>query len=52
MDLTFGSGLIFMILFATLTVALTSNHGKSTWYLGALLLSVYAIFGVTLYFLD
>jgi Ca2+:H+ antiporter len=52
MDLEFGGGLIFMILFGTLTVALTSNHGKSTWYLGVLLLSVYAIFGVTLYFLD
>lgn len=52
MDLGFKGGLIFMLLFGTLTVALTSNHGKSTWYLGVLLLSVYAIFGVTLYFLD
>jgi Ca2+:H+ antiporter len=52
MDLSFKGGLIFMLLFGTLTVALTSNHGKSTWYLGVLLLSVYAIFGVTLYFLD
>jgi Ca2+:H+ antiporter len=50
MDLGFSGGLIFMLLFATLTVALTSNHGKSTWYLGVLLLSVYAIFGVTLFF--
>lgn len=52
MDLTFRGGLILMLLFATLTIALTSNHGKSTWYLGVLLLAVYAIFGVTLYFLD
>jgi Ca2+:H+ antiporter len=52
MDLGFRGGLIFMLLFGTLTVALTSNHGKSTWYLGVLLLAVYAIFGVTLYFLD
>ena len=52
MDLSFKGGLIFMLLFATLTVSLTSNHGKSTWYLGVLLLSVYAIFGVTLYFLS
>jgi Ca2+:H+ antiporter len=52
MDLGFSGGLIFMLLFGTLTVVLTSNHGKSTWYLGVLLLSVYAIFGVTLYFLD
>jgi Ca2+:H+ antiporter len=52
MDLDFKGGLIFMLLFGTLTVVLTSNHGKSTWYLGVLLLSVYSIFGVTLYFLD
>lgn len=51
-DLSFKGGLIFMLLFGTLTVALTSNHGKSTWYLGVLLISVYAIFGVTLFFLD
>jgi Ca2+:H+ antiporter len=51
MDLVFGSGLLFMLLFGTLTVVLTSNHGKSTWYLGTLLLSVYAIFGVALYFI-
>ena len=52
MDLDFKGGIIFMLLFGTLTVALTANHGKSTWYLGVLLLSVYAIFGVTLYFLQ
>jgi len=51
MDLDFKGGLIFMILFGTLTVCLTSNQGKSTWYLGVLLIAVYAIFGVTLYFL-
>jgi Ca2+:H+ antiporter len=51
MDLDFKWGLIFMLLFGTLTVALTSNQGKSTWYLGVLLISVYAIYGVTLYFL-
>lgn len=52
MNLDFKGGMIFMLLFATLTVALTSNHGRSTWYLGVLLLAVYAIFGVTLYFLQ
>jgi Ca2+:H+ antiporter len=51
MDLDFKGGLIFMILFGTLTVCLTSNQGKGTWYLGVLLIAVYAIFGVTLYFL-
>jgi Ca2+:H+ antiporter len=52
MNLDFKGGLIFMILFGTLTVALTSNHGKSTWYLGVLLVTLYAIFGVTLFFLQ
>ncbi|PZF71057.1 calcium/proton exchanger [Taibaiella soli] len=52
MDLSFKGGLIFMLLFATLTVALTSNQGKSTWYLGVLLIAVYSIFGITLFFMD
>jgi Ca2+/H+ antiporter len=51
MDLDFKGGLIFMLLSGTLTVALTSNHGKSTWYVGVLLMAVYLIFGVMLYFL-
>jgi Ca2+:H+ antiporter len=51
MNLDFKGGLIFMILFGTLTVSLTCNHGKSTWYLGVLLLSVYSIFGIALFFL-
>jgi Ca2+:H+ antiporter len=49
MDLDFKGGLIFMILFGTLTVSLTANQGRSTWYVGVLLLAVYAIFGITLY---
>jgi len=51
MDLEFRGGLIFMILFATLSVSLVANSGKSAWYLGIPLLAVYAIFGVTLFFL-
>jgi Ca2+:H+ antiporter len=51
MDLDFKGGLIFMVLFATLTMCLTSSHGRSSWYVGVLLLAVYAIFGVSLFFL-
>jgi Ca2+:H+ antiporter len=51
MDLEFRGGLIFMILFATLSVSLVANSGKTAWYLGIPLLAVYAIFGVTLFFL-
>jgi Ca2+:H+ antiporter len=39
MDLDFKGGLIFMILFATLMVCLTSNQGKSSWYLDVLLIA-------------
>jgi Ca2+:H+ antiporter len=51
MDLGFRGGLIFMILFATLSVSLSANYGKSTWYLGVPLLAIYTIYGVALYFL-
>jgi Ca2+:H+ antiporter len=51
MDLEFRGGLIFMILFATLSVSLVANTGKTAWYLGIPLLAVYAIFAVTLFFL-
>jgi Ca2+:H+ antiporter len=51
MDLGFRSGLIFMILFGTLSVCLVANHGKSTWYHGVPLLAIYTIFAVALFFL-
>jgi Ca2+:H+ antiporter len=50
MDLQFRGGLIFMLLFATLSVALTANNGKSAWYLGVPMLAVYAIYGITLFY--
>ncbi|HEY1872227.1 MAG TPA: calcium/proton exchanger [Chitinophagaceae bacterium] len=51
MDLEFRGGLIFMILFATLSVFMVVSSGKTAWYLGIPLLAVYAIFGLTLFFL-
>lgn len=51
LDLDFKGGLIFMLLFGTLTVSLTSNQGKSTWYLGVPLLAVYSIFAITLFYM-
>jgi len=50
MDLQFRGGLIFMLLFATLSVALTANNGKSAWYLGVPMLAVYVIYGITLFY--
>jgi Ca2+:H+ antiporter len=51
MDLRFWPGAIVMMLFATLTAALVTNSGKSAWFVGVLVLTVYAVFGITLYML-
>ena len=36
---------------ATLTATFVTNGGRSTWFVGVLLLMVYAIFAITLYLL-
>jgi Ca2+:H+ antiporter len=51
MDLTFWRGAVVMVLVSTLTVILATNSGRSAWYLGVLLLVVYATFAMTLYLL-
>ncbi|MRR06315.1 MAG: calcium/proton exchanger [Deltaproteobacteria bacterium] len=51
MDLQFWPGAVVMILIATLTTALVTNSGKSTWFVGVLVLTVYLIFAMTLYLL-
>jgi Ca2+:H+ antiporter len=51
MDLQFWPGAVVMILIATLTAALVTNGGRSTWFVGVLLLMVYGIFAMTLYLL-
>jgi Ca2+:H+ antiporter len=37
------------LLIATLTTALVTNSGRSAWFVGLLVLMVYAIFALTLY---
>ena len=49
MDLRFWMSAVVMMLIAALTVALVTNSGRSTWFLGALLLMVYFIFAASLY---
>jgi Ca2+:H+ antiporter len=49
MDLQFWPGAVVMILIATLTAALVTNSGRSTWFVGVLVLMVYLIFATTLY---
>ncbi len=51
MELQFWPGAVVMMLIATLTVALVTNSGRSAWFVGVLVLLVYAIFAMTLYLL-
>jgi Ca2+:H+ antiporter len=51
MDLQFWPGAVVMILIATITVSLVTNSGRSAWFVGVLVLTVYAIFAMTLYLL-
>jgi Ca2+:H+ antiporter len=51
MDLRFWPGAVVMMLIAALSASLVTNSGRSAWFVGALLLTVYAIFAMTLYML-
>ena len=44
-------GAVVMVFIATMTASLVTNSGRSTWFVGVLLLMVYAIFAMTLYLL-
>jgi Ca2+:H+ antiporter len=51
MDLQFWPGAVVMILMAAMTAALVTNSGRSAWFVGVVVLMVYAIFAMTLYLL-
>ncbi|PZF77320.1 calcium/proton exchanger [Aestuariivirga litoralis] len=51
MSLQFWPGAVVMIFVATLTAALTAASGHAAWFIGLLMLMIYAIFGVTLFIL-
>jgi Ca2+:H+ antiporter len=51
MTLQFWPGAVVMVLIATMTASLVTNSGRSTWFVGVLVLMVYAIFAMTLYLL-
>ena len=51
MDLQLWPGAVLMMLIATLTAALVTNGGRSTWFVGVLVLMVYSTFAMTLYLL-
>ena len=42
MDLQFWPGAVVMIFLATMTAALVTNSGRSTWFVGVLVLMVYS----------
>jgi len=51
MSLQFWPGAVVMILIATMATTLVTNSGRSTWFIGVLVLAVYLIFAMTLYLL-
>ena len=51
MTLEFWPGAIVMMLIATMAATLMTNGGRSAWFVGVMILTVYAIFAMTLYML-
>ena len=51
MDLQFWRGAVAMMLISAVTATLVTNAGRSAWFIGALILTIYIIFGMTLYLL-
>ena len=51
MNLQFWPSAVVMMFIATMTASLVTNSGRSAWFVGVMLLMVYAIFAMTLYML-
>jgi Ca2+:H+ antiporter len=51
MNLQFWPGAVAMMLISTMTASLVTNTGRSAWFIGVLVVVVYAIFAMTLYLL-
>jgi Ca2+:H+ antiporter len=51
MSLQLWPGAIVMMFIGTLTASLVTNSGRSSWFVGVLVLMVYLIFAMTLYLL-
>jgi Ca2+:H+ antiporter len=49
MNLQFWPGAVTMVMIAAITCCFVTNSGRSAWFIGALLLFIYAIFAMTLY---
>ena len=51
MDLQFWRGAVAMMLISTIAASLVTNTGRSAWFVGALVVTVYLTFALTLYLL-
>ncbi|CAN7729906.1 calcium/proton exchanger [Rhizobium sp. LjRoot258] len=51
MNLQFWPGVVVMIIIAMMTAIIVTNSGRSTWFVGVLMLMVYLILAMTLYLL-
>jgi len=49
MDLQFWPGAVTMVMIATVTSAFITASGRSAWFVGALMIFIYAVFAMTLY---
>jgi Ca2+:H+ antiporter len=47
MDLQFWPGAVTMVMVSAPTASFIINSGRSAWFIGALLLFIYAIFALT-----
>lgn len=51
MDLQFWPGAVTMVMISAVIAAFITNSGRSAWFVGVLLVFIYAIFAMTLYVL-
>jgi Ca2+:H+ antiporter len=51
MNLQFWPGAVVMMLIAAMSASLVTSSGRSAWFVGVMLLTVYTIFAMTLYML-
>jgi Ca2+:H+ antiporter len=49
MTLQFWPGAVTMVMIATVTASFITSSGRSAWFIGALLIFIYAVFALTLY---
>jgi Ca2+:H+ antiporter len=49
MNLQFWPGAVTMVMIATVTATFITTSGRSAWFVGALMILIYALFALTLY---